>query len=191
MKVLGINSSPRKNGNTSILINTVFSELEQEGIETELINISGKITSGCVGCGMCSKNKNMRCVNDQDMVNECIEKMASADGVLLGSPTYFADVTIEMKALIERAGMVSKANRDPFKYKVGSSVVAVRRAGAVRAFDTMNHFLHYMQMFLVGASYWNMGYGLKVGDVNTDEEGLKNMKVLGKNMAFLLKKLAD
>jgi len=191
MKVLGINSSPRKDGNTSILIKTVFGELEQAGIETELINISGKITSGCVGCGMCSKNRDMRCVNNKDMVNECIAKMAAADGIILGSPTYFADVTIEMKALIERAGMVSKANRDPFKYKVGGSVVAVRRGGAIRAFETMNHFLHYMQMFLVGASYWNMAYGLKIGDVQNDDEGIKNMKVLGQNMAYLLKKLAN
>jgi len=189
VKVIGINGSPRLDGNTVLLIKTVFSELEKEGIQTELVNISGKITSGCVGCMMCYKRKDRRCINNTDMVNELIEKMAAADGILLGSPTYFVDVTVEMKALIERAGMVSKANGELFKHKVGGSVVAVRRGGAIRAFETMNHFMHYTQMFLVGASYWNMAFGLNKGEVSNDAEGMKNMKVLGQNMAYLLKKL--
>ena len=189
MKVVGINGSPRKDGNTSFLIKTVFDELEKRGIETELIHIAGAPVSGCRACRMCFKNKNKRCVIDNDIVNECIEKMAAADGILLGSPTYFTDVTAEMKALIDRAGMVARANGELFKYKVGGVVIAVRRGGATHAFDTINHFLHYSQMFLVGANYWNMAYGFEIGDVKTDQEGMLNMKVLGENMAYLLKKL--
>ncbi|PKN77788.1 MAG: flavodoxin family protein [Deltaproteobacteria bacterium HGW-Deltaproteobacteria-1] len=171
MKVIGINGSPRKNGNTSILIKAVFHELKKEGIETELINIALKPVRGCKGCYKCLKNQNKRCVFDDDIVNECIEKMITADGIILGSPTYFTDVTAEMKALIDRAGTVSI------------------RGGAIHAFDTMNHFMHYMQMYLVGASYWNMAYGFETGEVNNDKEGMENMKTLGENMAYLLKKI--
>jgi len=189
MKVLGINGSPRKNGNTSLLIKAIFDELEKRGIETELIHIAGSPISGCRACMMCFKNKNRRCAIDNDIINDCIEKMAASDGILLGSPTYYTDVTAEMKALIDRAGMVARANGDLFKYKVGGAVIAVRRGGATHAFDSINHFLHYSQMFLVGANYWNMVYGFKIGDVENDKEGMLNMKVLGENMAYLLKKL--
>ena len=189
MKVIGINGSPRKNGNTSILIKAVFHELKKEGIETELINIALKPVRGCKGCYKCLKNQNKRCVFDDDIVNECIEKMITADGIILGSPTYFTDVTAEMKALIDRAGTVSITNGSILKHKVGGSVVAVRRGGAIHAFDTMNHFMHYMQMYLVGASYWNMAYGFETGEVNNDKEGMENMKTLGENMAYLLQKI--
>ncbi len=189
MKVLGINGSPNKNGNTSLLIKAVFQELIKEGIETEIINIALKPVRGCRACFTCAKNQNKRCVFDEDIMNECIGKMVAADGIILGSPTYFTDVTAEMKALIDRAGMVSITNGGLFKHKVGGSVVAVRRGGATHAFDTMNHFLHYMQMFLVGASYWNMVFGFVAGDVNDDKEGMENMKTLGENMAYLLKKI--
>lgn len=189
MKIVGINGSARKDGNTAILIKTVFHEFEKEGFETELIQLGGHPVRGCMGCRACSENKNRKCIISNDIINECIEKMAAADGIILGSPTYFTDVSAEMKALIDRAGMVSKANDEMFRYKVGGAVVAVRRGGAIHAFDTMNHFLHYMQMFLVGASYWNMAYGRMIGEVENDQEGIVNMQVLGQNMAYLLKKL--
>lgn len=188
MKVIGINGSPRPAGNTAILIKAVFRELEKSGIETELIHLGGKPVRGCRACYACFKNKNRKCVMNDDIVNECIEKMAAADGVILGSPTYFADVTAEMKALIDRAGFVAKANGDLLKHKAGAAVMAVRRGGAIHAFDTMNHFLHYMQMFLIGASYWNMGFGREIGEVEKDDEGLTNMRILGENMAWLLNK---
>ncbi|HDP24606.1 MAG TPA: flavodoxin family protein [Deltaproteobacteria bacterium] len=189
MKVVGINGSPREDGNTSLLLNAVFQPLREEGIETEMVNIALKPVRGCTGCRTCWKEKNNRCVFKDDGINECIGKMHGADGIILGSPTYFTDVTAEMKALIDRAGMVSLANGGLFKHKAGGCVVAVRRGGATHAFDTMNHFLHYMQMFLVGASYWNMAYGWGKGEINDDKEGMVNMKTLGENMAFLLKKL--
>jgi multimeric flavodoxin WrbA len=189
MKVIGINGSPRKNGNTSLLIQAVFHELQKEGIETELINIALKPVRGCKGCYTCLNNQNKRCIFDGDKVNESIEKMVAADGIILGSPTYFTDVTAEMKAWIDRVGMVSITNGSILKHKAGGSVVAVRRGGAIHTFDTMNHFMHYMQMYLVGASYWNMAYGFETGEVNNDKEGMENMKTLGENMAYLLKKI--
>lgn len=188
MKVLGINGSPRKNGNTSILINAVFAELNKHGIETELVQLRGPIR-GCTACGACAGKKNKRCVIENDGINEIIEKMIAADGIILGSPVYFADVTAEMKAFIDRVGMVSVVNGDIMKHKVSGAVMAVRRGGAIHAFDTMNHFLHYLQTFMVGASYWNMAYGLNPGEVSQDEEGMHNMKVLGENMAWILGKI--
>jgi len=175
--------------NTAIVIKTVFAELERKGIETELIQFAGGPIRGCTGCGACFKTKDNKCSIKDDAFNEYMQKMIEADGIILGSPVYFSDVTAEMKALIDRAGMVSNANGGLLKHKVGAAVMAVRRGGATHAFDTMNHFLHYMQMFLVGASYWNMVYGRQVGEVQSDEEGLRNMQVLGENMAWLLEKI--
>jgi multimeric flavodoxin WrbA len=189
MKVIGINGSSRLDGNTSILIKTVFGELQKHGIETELIQLGGRAVRGCMACRSCFNNKNNQCVLKEDLVNECMAKMIEADGVILGSPVYFTDVSAEMKALIDRAGFISMANGGLLKHKVGAAVTAVRRGGATHAFDTMNHFMHISQMFMVGASYWNMGYGREIGEVENDEEGIRNMKVLGENMAYLLTKL--
>jgi multimeric flavodoxin WrbA len=189
MKVVAFNGSPHKEGNTSLLINLVLEELEKEGIETETVQVGGKKIRGCVACYKCMKNLDRRCAVDDDILNECIERMLVADGILLGSPTYFTDVTAEMKALIDRAGMVGTANGYMYKRKVGAAVVAVRRAGSTHAFDTMNHLFTYHQMIVPGSSYWNMGIGMTPGQVNQDEEGVRTMRVLGQNMAWLLKKL--
>ena len=189
MKVVAINGSARKNGNTATLLNVVLDELKKEGIKTELLQMAGQNLQGCLACYKCFKNKDGRCVNDKDKMNEYIAKMREADGVLLGSPTYFSDVTSNMRALIERCGFVGRANDYILKRKVGSSVVAVRRAGAIPAFSSMNLFLHYMQMILPGSSYWNIGIGRDPGDVLKDAEGIQTMKTLGENMAWLLTKL--
>lgn len=188
MKVIAFNGSARKNGNTAILIREVFSELDAEGIETEMIQLAGKTIRGCTACGKCFENKNNRCAIDNDFANECIEKMVVADGIILASPTYFADVTAEIKALIDRAGYVARANPDLLRRKIGAAVVAVRRAGAIHAFDTLNHFFLISQMIVPGSSYWNIGIGRAIGDVEQDEEGLETMRMLGRNMAWLLKK---
>jgi len=189
MKVVAFNGSARKDGNTAILIRRVFAELEAEGIETELVQLAGQPIRGCTACGQCYKNKNQRCVIENDIVNDCIEKMRAADGIILGSPTYFADLTPEMKALIDRAGFVARANDDMFKRKVGAAVVAVRRAGSVHTFDSINHFFLIGQMIIPGSIYWNMGIGRAKGEVEQDEEGLQTMKTLGQNIAWLLKKI--
>ncbi|MCX5835314.1 MAG: flavodoxin family protein [Deltaproteobacteria bacterium] len=189
MKVVAINGSARKDGNTAILLNVVLEELKKDGIETELLQMAGENLQGCVACYKCFKTKDCRCANDKDKMNEYIAKMREADGVLLGSPTYFSDVTSNMRALIERCGFVGRANDYILKRKVGSSVVAVRRAGAIPAFSSMNLFLHYMQMIMPGSSYWNIGIGRDPGEVLKDAEGIQTMKTLGENMAWLLKRL--
>lgn len=191
MKVIGINGSPRKDGNTGILIRKVFDELEKEGIETELVDLAGKKMHGCIACYRCAQNQDKRCAVTGDFMNECISKMLEADGIILGSPVYFSNVSAEMKALIDRAGLVAKVNGDMLKRKVGASVVAVRRAGALHVFNSMNHFFFISQMVVPGSSYWNLGIGRDKGEVEGDAEGMQTMKHLGQNMAWLLKKLKD
>jgi multimeric flavodoxin WrbA len=191
MKVIAINGSARKDGNTSILINYVFSELKKQGIETETFSLAGKKIHGCRACYKCFENKNKRCSFDDDILNECIGKMLDADGIILGSPTYFTDVSPEMKALIDRTGFVSRANGNLFKRKPGAAVIAVRRAGGIHAFDTINHFFLITQMIIPGSRYWNIGIGREKGDVEKDKEGIRIMRILGENIAWLLKKLKD
>jgi multimeric flavodoxin WrbA len=191
MKVVAFNGSSRKDGNTAILIRYVFQELETEGIETELIQLSGSRIHGCIACMKCFANKDKRCSVKDDIINDCIGKMLDADGIILGSPTYFANVSTEMKALIDRAGMVSRANGDMLSRKVGAAVVAVRRAGAIHVFNSINQFFFIGQMIVPGSSYWNLGMGREKGEVESDEEGIQTMKVLGINMAWLLKKLEE
>jgi multimeric flavodoxin WrbA len=189
MKVIAFNGSARKEGNTSILLNMVFDELKAEGIGTEIYTLAGKPIQGCIACYKCFEKKNKRCAVEKDIINECIQKMFEADGILLGSPTYFADVSAGMKALIERCGMVSRANGDMFKRKVGAGVVAVRRAGAMHVFNSLNSFFLISQMIIPGSSYWNLAIGRQPGEVNSDLEGVQTMRNLGKNMAWLLKKI--
>jgi len=189
MKVIALNGSPRKDGNTSLLIKEVFTELEKEGIETELIQLGGRPIHGCIACMKCGKKKNLQCALKGDSLNDHLAKMFAADGIILGSPVYFTDVTSEMKALIDRAGFVARQNGHLLRRKVGAGVVAVRRAGSVHTFDTLNHFFTINQMVVPGSDYWNMGIGLQPGDVSDDKEGMNTMRILGSNMAWLLKKL--
>jgi multimeric flavodoxin WrbA len=189
MKVIAFNGSGRKDGNTAVLLNKVLDELSKEGIETELIQLAGKAPQGCMACYRCFENKDQKCAVTTDNLNEYLAKMIKADGILLGSPVYFTDVTAGIKALIERCGMVSIANKGLFKRKVGAAVVAVRRAGAVRTFDTLNHLFLHGQMIIAGSTYWNMGMGRDSGQVKEDGEGIQTMQTLGKNMAWLLKKI--
>ncbi len=190
LKVVAINGSARKGGNTAILLRHAMQELEAEGIETELIELSGAKIHGCLACRKCSARKDRRCSQTGDMGNALIEKMDQADGVLLGSPTYVSDITPEMKALIDRACLVGRADGGMFRRKVGAAVVAVRRAGAIHAFDSLNHFFLISEMIVPGSSYWNVAIGREPGEVEKDEEGMQTIKTLGQNMAWLLKKVA-
>ncbi len=189
MKVIAFNGSARKDGNTAILVRHVFRELEAEGIETEMIQLADKPIHGCIACYQCTVNKDKRCAVTRDAANEYIEKMEKADGIILASPVYFTDVTTEMKALIDRAGFVARANENMFRRKVGAAVVAARRGGQIHTFDTLNHFFLIGEMIIPGSTYWNFGVGKDKGDVENDAEGLEIMKVLGRNMAWLLKKV--
>ncbi len=191
MKVLAINGSARKNGNTAILINAVFEELNKAGIETEMIQLSGKMIEPCKACWACGGRKN--CVHNKDMFQEIFEKMKQADGIILGSPVYTANISANMQAFLERASVVADMNRneDLFRYKVGAAVTAARRGGALTTLDAMNHFFMLQNMFVVGSSYWAMAYGQMPGDVMKDEEGLGTMRNLGQNMAYLLSVLEE
>ncbi|MCY2925315.1 MAG: flavodoxin family protein [Planctomycetota bacterium] len=177
MKVVAFNGSPRPNGNTSIMIGKAFEALQAEGIQTELVQVGGTNIRGCVACMKCAEKLDRRCVNKTDIANDCIAKMAEADGIILGTPTYFADLTPETKALIDRAGFVARID------------VCSSDLGAVHAFDSINHFFLLSEMVIPGSIYWNLGIGRAEGEVSADEEGMKTMRVLGENMAWLMKRV--
>lgn len=191
MKVLAISGSARKDGNTAIIIGKVFEELNAAGIETELIQFAGNIIEPCKACWACGGQNN--CVHKKDMFREVYDKMLEADGIILGSPVYSANVSGNMQAFLERAAVVGDMNREgkTMKHKVGAAVATARRGGALQAVDAMNHFFLNHEMYVVGSTYWNMVYGQMPGDVLNDEEGLANMKNLGHNMVFLLKALKE
>ncbi len=189
MKVLAINGSPRQDGNTSIMIDWALEEIAKEGLEVAVERIGGQAVHGCKACGACGRNKDRRCIQDDDPVNDLIAKMAEADGLILGSPVYFADLTPELKALIDRCGFVSLFNGGFMRRKVGAAVVVARRAGQVHTFDSINHFFGILGMITVGSNYWNLGVALDKGAVREDDEAEKTMRILGANMAWLLKKI--
>ena len=188
MKVVAFNGSPRPDGNTSLLIRLVLGELEKEGIATETLQVGGANIRGCSACMKCKEQQNRRCSIEDDG-NSLIGKMWDADAILLGSPTYFSDVTAEMKALIDRAGYVSRQNGHLLRRKVGAGVVALRRGGGIHAFDTLNHFFLISEMVVPGSSYWNLAFGQDKGDVELDAEGQRTMQTLGRNMAWLLQRI--
>jgi multimeric flavodoxin WrbA len=190
MKVVAFNGSPRKEGNTSLSIKTVFSELDKEGIETELVQLGGVNIRGCRACYKCFEKKDMRCIQDDDL-NSFVEKMRESEGIIIGSPTYFGNVSTEVKALIDRAGLVARANDNLFKRKVGAAVVAARRAGAIHVYSSINLFFGIGHMIIPGSSYWNIAFGRNPGEVLKDEEGMATFRDLGRNMAWLLKKLHE
>jgi multimeric flavodoxin WrbA len=190
MKVIGFNGSARKDGNTAILIRKVFDELEAEGIETKLINLGAQSVNGCLACMKCFENKDGHCVQVKDPLNDWVDEMAAADGIILGSPVYFANISGQIKCFLDRAWMVARANDNLFKRKVGAAVVAARRAGAVTAFHALNTYFGISEMVIAGSTYWNMGYGREKGECLQDGEGLQNMANLGKNMAWLIKSIA-
>ncbi len=187
MKVMGFNGSARKDGNTSMLIQKVFDELEAEGIETQLVNPGPKSVNGCIACMKCFKNKDGHCIQTKDPLNDWLDEMKTADGIILGTPVYFAEISGQIKCFMDRSGMVARANGNMFQRKVGAGVVAVRRAGAVSAFHSLNGYFTIAEMMIVGSTYWNMGYGREKGEAMQDGEGLQTMANLGKNMAWLLK----
>lgn len=185
MLALAINSSPRKNGNTEMLLNQVLAPIKKAGWETEMIKIGGKPLSGCIACQQCFKQKNNRCAVTRDHFNEIYPRMLAADAIILGSPTYFADMNAEMKALVDRSGFVALANDRAFAGKIGAAVVAVRRGGATHVFDSINHLFQINGMLIPGSRYWNMGYGLKEGEAANDDEGLANMYHLGEMIVWM------
>jgi len=191
MNVIAINGSPKKEGNTYHALRIVLAELEEQGISTEILHVGNKNIHGCLACGSCAKNKDEKCIQSKDNVNEWIARMKDADGILLGSPVYYADIAGTMKAFLDRAFYVSGANGNLFRHKVGASVVAVRRSGGLPAFHALNNYLMYSEMLIPTSNYWNVIHGARPGEVEQDEEGVQIMKVLGQNMAWLMKLVAQ
>jgi multimeric flavodoxin WrbA len=189
MKVVAVSGSARKGGNTATLLETALQPLRDAGHECTLIELAGKTVAGCTACMKCKETRDGRCHGRNDFGNEVIVEMFGADAVLLGSPTYFADVSSEMKAVIDRAGYVARWQPAVLSRKPGACVVAVRRAGAMHALDTMNHFFLISDMVLVGSSYWNIGIGREKGDVDEDAEGIATARRLGENLSWLLGRL--
>ncbi len=185
MYAIAVNGSPRKGGNTEVLLKQALSPLAESGWETELVQVGGTPIRGCTACYKCKENKNNRCIIDNDGFNEIYAKLIKADAMILGSPTYFAAVSADLKALLERAGLVAVANGNSFSGKIGAAVVAVRRGGATHVFDTINHMYQMSRMVVPGSTYWNMGFGKEKEAVKEDEEGLNNMHHLGKVIDWL------
>ncbi|MCL2142660.1 MAG: flavodoxin family protein [Methanomassiliicoccaceae archaeon] len=189
MKVVAFNGSPRTDGNTAHMLRLVLSDLRKDGFETEFVQVGGELIHGCKACGACRTNKDMRCVVTSDKMNEWTSKMADADCILIGSPTYIAGLTPETKALIDRCGYVSRSNGNFLKRKIGAAVVAARRAGAVSVFDTINHFFTISEMIVPGSSYWNLTLSMNPGDFEKDAEANATMHTLAENISWLMKKL--
>jgi multimeric flavodoxin WrbA len=189
MNVVAFNGSPRKNGNTEQAILTVFRELQAEGIATELIQIGGAGIHSCTACYQCFAKKDKQCAVKNDPLNSYIAKMIEADAIIIGSPVYFSNVTADVKAFIDRAGLVGRANDNLWKRKVGAAVVAVRRAGGTFTFSAINFFFFISEMIVPGSNYWNLGIGRDPGDIQSDAEGIATFKQLGQNMTWLLKKI--
>jgi multimeric flavodoxin WrbA len=187
MKVIAFNGSPNKEGNTWHALKIVTGELERENIGTEIVHVGNKAIRGCIGCGMCGKNRNEKCVLPGDDVNEWIQKMKQADGILFGSPVHYSALGATMKCFLDRAFFVAGANGALFRHKVGAAIVAVRRSGGVATVDQLNHYINYSEMLMPTSSYWNVIHGMAPGEVLQDAEGVQIMRVLGKNMAWLLK----
>jgi multimeric flavodoxin WrbA len=192
MKVVAFNGSPRTNGNTAQSIQIVLDELQKEGIETEFVQLGGRKVFGCLACEQCWENRDNRCARQDDEMNLFIQKMREADGIIIGSPTYFSNVSTEVKALIDRCGFVAKANDGAMlRGKVGAAVVSVRRAGSNFTYAAINFFFGIAEMIIPGSSYWNMTLSLEPGDIQKDEEGIQTFQTLGKNMAKLLKQVHE
>lgn len=189
MFALAVNGSPRKGGNTEILLKEVLGELDQAGWDTELVKVGGTAIRGCIACQKCFENKDNECAVKKDKFNEIFAKMIRADAMILGSPTYFAAVSADLKALLERGGFVAYANDHAFAGKIGAAVVAVRRGGATHVFDSINHMFQMSRMILPGSTYWNMGIGLDKEEVKDDDEGMANMRHLGRAIDWLGKSI--
>ena len=187
MKVLAINGSPKTHGNTAFALELVLQEIRNEGIDAELITIGQKDIRGCIGCGQCGEKKNGRCCAFDDTVNALLPKLVEADGIVLGSPVYFAGINGTLKAFLDRAFFVSWVNGGLLRLKVGAGVVALRRSGGSTAFDQLNKYFMISEMTTVGSCYWNIIHGFSPGESEQDPEGGRIMKTLGRNMAWLLK----
>ena len=180
MKVLLINGSPRANGNTNRMLQEAASQLQKNGIDTEIVQIGTKAVRGCIACGQCS---NGRCVFDDDICNSFIAKMEQSDGLIVGSPVYYGVPTGQIISLIQR---MAYAGGSALRGKPVSAVTVCRRGGATAAFQTLQMPFQMLNMPIVTSQYWNIGYGLTPGQIEQDAEGLQTMRTMADNMAYML-----
>jgi multimeric flavodoxin WrbA len=187
MKVIAINGSPKKEGNTYQALQMVGAELAAAGIEFEILHIGHKLIHGCTACGKCAVNKDEKCVLKTDDLNFWIQQMKAADGIIIGSPVHYSGIAGTMKSFLDRAFYVAGSNGGLFRHKVAAAVVALRRTGGSATLDSLYHYLTYSEMIIATSCYWNVIHGRIAGEVGQDVEGVQIMRVLGKNMAWLLK----
>ena len=187
MKVIAINGSPHKDGNTYHALQLVGSKLHENGIDFEILHVGNKAIRGCIACGKCRKLQNEQCGINTDPLNEWIQVLKDADGIILGSPVHYSGIAGTMKSLLDRLFYVSLSNGNFFRHKVGAAVVAVRRSGGSSTLDSLNHYLTYSEMMLATSSYWNIIHGTSPGEAVQDGEGVQIMETLGENMAWQLK----
>ncbi len=191
MRVLGISGSPRRGGNTDILINTALGVLAEQGIETEFLSLADRPVKPCTACGGCFKSETIRCVQEDPAFEGILEKFAAADGILVGSPVYFSSATPQTMSLLDRVGYVARRHPQLLRRKVGAAIVVARRAGQNFTFAQLNYFFLISEMIVPGSSYWNVAFGSKKGEVEHDKEGMETVKTLARNMAWLIKKLGE
>lgn len=190
MYIVAFNGSARKDGNTAYYIKKTFEPLQSAGHTCEMVQLAGQVIRGCTACMTCRKEETAgKCVYDDDIVNDCIDKMRKASVILIGSPTYFSTLTAETKALIDRAGYVARGSGNPFKRKIGAAIAVARRAGETLTFVTINQFFLINEMIVVGSHYWNVGIAQQIGEAKEDTEGIEIMHRLGENIAWLLEKI--
>jgi multimeric flavodoxin WrbA len=187
MRVIAINGSLRKDGNTRQALAMAGEELIAGGIDFEILHVGHKLLHGCRACGKCAVNKDEECSIKTDDLNKWIQQLKAADGIILGSPVYYSGIAGTMKCFLDRVFYVAGVNGGLFRHKVGASVVALRRSGGSATFDSLNHYLTNSEMIVATANYWNIIHGREMGEVNRDLEGRQIMRVLGKNIAWLLK----
>jgi multimeric flavodoxin WrbA len=187
MKVIAVNGSPKAQGNTFHALNMVGDELKANGIEFEILHIGHKLIHGCIGCGKCAINKDEKCHMNTDDLNQWIQQIKDVDGIILGSPVYYSGIAGTMKSFLDRLFFVSGANGGLLRQKVAAALVAVRRTGGSATLDNLNHYLTYSEMIIATSNYWNVIHGAAAGEADKDIEGKQIMRVLGKNMAWLLK----
>jgi multimeric flavodoxin WrbA len=187
MKVIAINGSPKKEGNTYHALRMVGDELIAGGIGFEILHIGHKMIHGCTACGKCAINKDEKCIIKTDELNQWIQRVKEADGIIIGAPVYYAGIPGTMKSFLDRLFYVAGSNGGLFRQKVAAAVVAVRRTGGSVTFDSLNHYLNNGELIIATSNYWNVIHGRNPGEVAQDAEGVQVMRVLGKNMSWLLK----
>lgn len=186
MKVVAFNGSPKANGNTYQAIEIVAKELAKKDIEVEIVHVGNQVIRGCMGCGQCFKNRNNKCVFDDDLVNDWIAKIDEADGIILASPVHYAGISGTMKSFLDRAFYTLGANGNSLRNKVGVSLAAVRRSGGIPAVNQLNKYLEYSELIMPTANYWNVIHGTMPGEIHEDKEGVQIMEKLGEKMAWTL-----